>query len=818
MSRYLPVDEFNTGAIGAGATEDFHRSFGYSNLNIVKIRVTPSGASVGYNLSIYKDEDLTEKLYSTIPTLTNIFYHPQTKLGGEALEGFVVPYVDLDDGGNVHLTITNNDVVARSYQVEITCEAPALVTSPNTWSELQTFNAGLEIEETQAIKSQGLNLIAFTSQAFPQLRVHLNPDVGNIDVAWSSSEVFSHYWSDALAYYGIGNHTFGGHAQASGYFGIIPPAFTWGPDLGAGTTPTVFNVQPLGAITLEDEAYPLFALAKFQPSSLAFTGGATVDVTATVYITGALTEGTTNSSLHIASGQFRNEDETDSSSTITGANILSGGLAVAKRLYVGTTIVAPSIGATLAKVHTLPDLASSELAVISGAQVLTGKSISGSTNTLSDIGNSSLTNSSITIQGSPVALGGSALAVDSTPTFTSVTLSSLTQGRIPIVGASGLLIDNSSMTFGADAINVPKHNATTWVSTPSLISPSTALTITPAAGNNLNISLSGTGDLAVNTNQLYVDTSTGFVGVGIATPISNLHVHTAGVTGSSMYFTNTDTGVTSADGLSVGIDSSENAFLWHYENKDLYFGLNNTEKMRLTAAGDLVLGATGKLRLDGSASGDTYIYESAADTISMSIGGTDRFRFTNAGQINFADSVFLALSSGTFLFGNSTGNRTQIVPATGSINMTVAGVVGWSANTDNVTTADVGISRSAAGTVAIGTGAAGSTAGTLVANSIIWKPAQPFQLTSNGIDITAVHQTFSILMNASSASIFKVRAASDWLTIPGDTGLATFGAAVTAVGDIRTNGVFNVNGTAGFTGTGAYTNFTIVGGIITNAS
>jgi hypothetical protein len=29
---------------------------------------------------------------------------------------------------------------------------------------------------------------------------------------------------------------------------------------------------------------------------------------------------------------------------------------------------------------------------------------------------------------------------------------------------------------------------------------------------------------------------------------------------------------------------------------------------------------------------------------------------------------------------------------------------------------------------------------------------------------------------------------------------------------------YSVNGTAGFTGTGAYTNFTIVGGIITNAS
>lgn len=37
-------------------------------------------------------------------------------------------------------------------------------------------------------------------------------------------------------------------------------------------------------------------------------------------------------------------------------------------------------------------------------------------------------------------------------------------------------------------------------------------------------------------------------------------------------------------------------------------------------------------------------------------------------------------------------------------------------------------------------------------------------------------------------------------------------------GDANVSGVFRVGGTGGFTGTGAYTNFTIVGGIITNAT
>jgi hypothetical protein len=64
---------------------------------------------------------------------------------------------------------------------------------------------------------------------------------------------------------------------------------------------------------------------------------------------------------------------------------------------------------------------------------------------------------------------------------------------------------------------------TTQITTPSIIS-SGAVGITPASGSNLNITLATTGDLAVNTNQLYVDTSAGNVGIGTTAPASKLDV------------------------------------------------------------------------------------------------------------------------------------------------------------------------------------------------------------------------------------------------------------------------------------------------------
>src|SRR3989344_2150059 len=113
-----------------------------------------------------------------------------------------------------------------------------------------------------------------------------------------------------------------------------------------------------------------------------------------------------------------------------------------------------------------------------------------------------------------------------------ITNSTLIAGRVTFAGTGGILSDDADLTFSTDTLSATKLLSSTSVSTPSLISIG-AIGITPAAGSNLNIVLSTTGDLVVNTDDLYVDTSTGNVGIGITPPSAVLHLKAGTATAST---------------------------------------------------------------------------------------------------------------------------------------------------------------------------------------------------------------------------------------------------------------------------------------------
>jgi hypothetical protein len=155
----------------------------------------------------------------------------------------------------------------------------------------------------------------------------------------------------------------------------------------------------------------------------------------------------------------------------------------------------------------------------------TNKSISGSTNTLSNIGNASLTNSAITINGSSVSLGGSisigditgittaagsglsgggssgdiTLSIDTTVTADLTTAQTLTNKTLtsPSVGTSLTTASTSFDLLNTTATTVNFAGAASTISIGSVTSTTT-----------INDSLIVTGNLTVNGTTTTIDTQT----------------------------------------------------------------------------------------------------------------------------------------------------------------------------------------------------------------------------------------------------------------------------------------------------------------------
>jgi len=109
--------------------------------------------------------------------------------------------------------------------------------------------------------------------------------------------------------------------------------------------------------------------------------------------------------------------------------------------------------------------------------------------------------------------------------------------------------------------------------------------------------ISSNGDISFyedtgTTAKFFWDASAEALGIGTSSPRSILDLD--GGSETQLRLQTTNSGSTTSDGLLVSLDSSANAkaYIWNYENAEMIFGTNNTERMRIDASGNLLVGKT----------------------------------------------------------------------------------------------------------------------------------------------------------------------------------------------------------------------------------
>lgn len=339
-------------------------------------------------------------------------------------------------------------------------------------------------------------------------------------------------------------------------------------------------------------------------------------------------------------------------SVATGVGLLGGPITTAGTIDIDTTVVA----------------------TLTGTQTLTNKTISGATNTLTNIANASLTNSAITINGSAVSLGGST-------TVTATASNALTIGT----GLSGtsyngstavtVAVANTAVTAAAygsaSSVATFTVNAqgqlTLAASTPIAIAASqvTSGTLAIAQGGTNSSATPTNGGVGYGTGTAYAFSAAGtssqvLTSAGAASPTwtsqSSLAVGTStnlagGAAGSVPY--------QSGAGATAMLAAGTNGYLL-----TLTAGLPSWQPAPASGVTTFSAGTTG-LTPNTATSGAVTL----AGTLALANGGTNASLTAVAGAVPYSSASALALTAagtaGQVLTSNGASAPTWVTPAGG---------------------------------------------------------------------------------------------------------------------------------------------------------
>jgi len=230
---------------------------------------------------------------------------------------------------------------------------------------------------------------------------------------------------------------------------------------------------------------------------------------------------------------------------------------------------------------------------------------------------------------------------------------SLTIGDTALTAKRNFIFDtDNTYDFGASgATRARTGYFGTSVVAPLISSPGD-LDLTPASGSNLDINLATTGDLRVNTNQFYIDSSAGTVGIGNSTPSQRLAVYGFANNYTLGVFAENVTGQAYGILVDAGTNTSDYAIrLRNAAGASDYFAIRGDGNIGIgTISPQAQLHTTGTVRLAGAGTpGAGKVLTSDADGDATwetpAGGGGDNVVFVPAGAFVVGTNCTLGASN-----------------------------------------------------------------------------------------------------------------------------------------------------------------------------
>jgi hypothetical protein len=291
------------------------------------------------------------------------------------------------------------------------------------------------------------------------------------------------------------------------------------------------------------------------------------------------------------------------------------------------------------------------------------------------------------------------------------------------------------------------------------ITSSGALTLTPNAGTNLNIALSGAGDFVVNSNQLYVDTSAGNVGIGTNNPAS-FKLQIAGNLGPDADNTY-DLGSTTLRWKTLHVGPGSVVVHNDATNtlKAILGFASNVAQLITDTSTPLQLSTGSNVGINISTGGNVGIGTTNPSTARLEVGSTNAFKVTDAGAVT---STSVDAGSGTITttgagnFGTSAIGSSGQLSVNGSGNLSTSGTIATTGSS-SITSAGAFVGPTSSNTInglVISSGSLSSIAGySQTTGTFAFSGGGNFSVDSAAFDVTTAGALSGITTISTSSTI-----------------------------------------------------------------